>query len=73
MPRSMSSLWWRDSNKTASGNLGTVHPAYYEVWIRVAECPSRVFFKAQAVGTIFEMNDKADCVAIAKAADTSAS
>ena len=25
MPRSMSSLWWRDSNKTASGNLGTVH------------------------------------------------
>ncbi len=25
MPRSMSSLWWRDSNKTVSGNLGTVH------------------------------------------------
>ncbi len=48
-------------------------PAYYEVWVRVAECPSRVFFKAQAAGTIFEMNDKADCVAMAKAADTSAS
>ncbi len=24
MPRSMSSLWWRDSNIIASGNLGTV-------------------------------------------------
>ena len=24
MPRSMSSLWWRDSNKTASGNPGAV-------------------------------------------------
>ncbi len=27
MPRSMSSLWWRDSNKIAPGNLGTVHLA----------------------------------------------
>ncbi len=52
---------------------GSGRPAYYEVWVRVAECPSRVFFKAQAAGTIFEMNDKADCVAMAKAAVTSAS
>ena len=43
-------------------------PQYYDVWVRVADCPSRVFFKAQAAGAIFEMNDKADCVAIAKAA-----
>jgi hypothetical protein len=52
---------------------GRSRPAFYEVWVRVAECPSRVFFKAQAAGTIFEMNDKADCVAMAKEADTSAS
>ena len=25
MPRSMSSLWWRDSNQTASGKPGAVH------------------------------------------------
>ena len=25
MRRSMSSLWWRDSNQTASGNPGAVH------------------------------------------------
>ena len=46
--------------------------AYYEVWVRVAECPTRVYFKAQAAGTIYEMNDKADCVAIAKAANVPA-
>ncbi len=56
-----------------SSRGGRSRPAYYEVWVRVAECPSRVFFKAQAAGTIFEMSDKADCVAMAKAADTSAS
>ena len=55
------------------GNRGAARPAYYEVWVRVAECPSRVYLKAHAAGTIFEMNDKADCVAMAKAADTSAS
>ena len=44
-------------------------PQYYDVWVRVAECPSRVHFKAQASGNIFEMNDKADCVAKAKPAD----
>ena len=26
MRRSMSSLWWRDSNQTASGKPGAVHP-----------------------------------------------
>ncbi len=31
MPRSKSSLWWRDSNKTASGNLGTVQIAAVKV------------------------------------------
>ena len=36
MPRSMSSLWWRDSNKTASGNLGTVHSAGARVLLAVA-------------------------------------
>ncbi len=45
---------------------GGSRPAYYEVWVRVAECPTRVYFKAHAAGTIFEMNDKADCVAKAK-------
>ncbi len=49
------------------GNRGASRPAYYEIWVRVAECPSRVYFKAHAAGTIYEMNDKADCVAIAKA------
>jgi hypothetical protein len=52
---------------------GRSRPAYYEVWVRISECPSRVFFKAQAAGTIYEMNDKADCVAMAKATDTPAS
>ena len=41
-------------------------PVYYEVWVRVVECPWRVYLKAHAAGTIFEMNDKADCVAKAK-------
>ncbi len=48
------------------GNRGAARPAYYEVWVRIAECPSRVYLKAHAAGTIFEMNDKADCVAKAK-------
>ncbi len=48
------------------GNRGAARPAYYEVWVRVADCPSRVYLKAHAAGTIFEMNDKADCVAKAK-------
>ena len=52
---------------------GRSRPAYYEVWVRVADCPSRVYLKAHAAGTIFEMNDKADCVAMSKEADTSAS
>ena len=52
---------------------GSGPPQFYDVWVRVAECPSRVFFKAHAAGTIYEMNDKADCVAMAKAAVTSAS
>ena len=46
-------------------------PQYYDVWVKVAGCPSRVHFKAQASGTIYEMNDKANCVAKAKAADAS--
>jgi len=52
---------------------GGGRPAYYEVWVRVAECPTRVYFKAQAAGTIYEMNDKADCMAKAEAADAPAS
>ncbi len=48
------------------GNRGAARPAYYEVWVRIAECPSRVYLKAHAAGTIFEMNDKADRVAKAK-------
>jgi hypothetical protein len=48
---------------------GEARPASYEVWVRVADCPARVYFKAQASGTIYEMNDKADCVAKAKSAD----
>jgi len=48
---------------------GEARPVSYEVWVRVADCPTRVYFKAQASGTIYEMNDKADCVAKAKAAD----
>jgi len=48
---------------------GEARPVIYEVWVRVADCPTRVYFKAQASGTIYEMNDKADCVAKAKAAD----
>ena len=48
---------------------GEARPVSYEVWVRVANCPARVYFKAQASGTIYEMNDKADCVAKAKAAD----
>ncbi len=64
----------RSRNLGGSRNSsGRSRPAYYEVWVRVAECPSRVFFKAQAAGTIYEMHDKADCVAMAKAADTPAS
>jgi len=47
-------------------SVGGGRPVYYEVWVRVAECPSRGYFKAHAAGTIFEMNDKADCVAKAK-------
>ena len=49
---------------------GEARPVIYEVWVRVADCPARVYFKAQASGTIYEMIDKADCVAKAKAADT---
>ena len=52
---------------------GEARPVSYEVWVRVADCPARVYFKAQASGTIYEMIDKADCVAKAKAADTPAS
>ncbi len=52
---------------------GEARPVSYEVWVRVADCPARVYFKAQASGTIYEMNDKADCVAKAKAADIPAS
>jgi hypothetical protein len=52
---------------------GGGRPVYYEVWVRVAECPTRVYFKAQAAGTIYEMNDKADCVAKAEATDAPAS
>jgi hypothetical protein len=52
---------------------GGGRPAYYEVWVRIAECPTRVYFKAQAAGTIYEMNDKADCVAKAEATDAPAS
>ena len=48
---------------------GEARPVIYEVWVRVADCPARVYFKAQASGTIYEMNDKADCVAKAKLAD----
>ena len=58
------------------------HPLYYEVWVIVAECDrnktlpwwrsSRVYFKAQAAGTIYEMKDKADCVAKAREIDTPA-
>ncbi len=55
------------------GTRGAARPAYYEVWVRIAECPSRVYLKAHAAGTIFEMNDKADCVAMAKAIDAPAS
>jgi hypothetical protein len=51
---------------------GEARPVSYEVWVRVADCPARVYFKAQASGTIYEMNDKADCVAKAKSADTPA-
>lgn len=47
---------------------GEARPVNYEVWVRVADCPARVHFKAQASGTIYEMNDKADCVAMAKSA-----
>ncbi len=48
------------------GNRGAARPAYYEVWVRVADCPSRVYLKAHAAGNIYEMNDKADCVEKAK-------
>ena len=44
------------SRSLSSG--GRSRPAYYEVWVRVAECPSRVFFRTQAAGTVYEMNDK---------------
>ena len=47
-------------------------PQYYDVWVNVAGCPSRVHFKAQVSGTIFEMNDKGGCVAKAKATDATA-
>jgi hypothetical protein len=56
-------------NRVRSGRGGT-RPAYYDVWVNVAGCPSRVFFKAHAAGTIYEMNDEADCVAKAKATGT---
>ncbi len=56
----------------SSSRGGRSRPAYYDVWVRVADCPSRVFFKARASGTIFEMNDKADCVAKARATDAPA-
>jgi hypothetical protein len=58
------------------------HPVDYEVWVIIAECDrnrtlpwwrtSRVYFKADASGIIYEMNDKADCVAKAKATDATA-
>ncbi len=44
-------------------SVGGGRPVYYEVWVRVAECPSRVYLKSHAAGTIYEMNDNADCVA----------
>ena len=50
------------------GLMGGGRPQNYDVWVKVADCPSRVHFKAQASGTIYEMNDKANCVAKAKAA-----
>ncbi len=62
-----------NSRSRSTGSFGgRSRPAFYDVWVRVAGCPSRVFLKAQASGTIFEMNDKANCVAMAKAADTPA-
>ena len=48
--------------------MGGALPQYYDVWVKVAGCPSRVHFKAQASGTIYEMNDRANCAAKAKAA-----
>ncbi len=54
--------------RSSGGGRFTSH----EVWVTVAECPTRVFFRARASGIIFEMHDEANCVAMAKAADTSA-
>ena len=57
-----------NARSRSSGSFGgRSRPAFYDVWVRVAECPTRVFLKARASGTIFEMNDKANCVEKAKA------
>ena len=66
MPRSMSSPWWRDSNKIASGNLGTVHGDIVVVWPRkkgplvarrLARCaPYDTFhFRTLGRGDVFEL------------------
>ncbi len=49
MRRSMSSLWWRDSNQTASGNPGAVQDQYLR-WLLVAGAMS-VIRQAKRRGT----------------------
>ena len=63
----MSSLWWRDSNKTASGNLGTVQPVKCERCVtghrlsRRQGLPARARSSQYATDEVTDPQNRANC------------